>query len=298
MEQELFNYVEQELKRGVTQETIKKALRSAGWDDATINETFNVIQAKLAPPTPGSEIFPKKNVVEGENTKEEKNFDVDSKKISKPMVIAISVFGAVVLVVLGLIFYFNLLTPKQVPEIEFEQNQVEPPPSAETVVENPVVGDETNPQLSLVTPPVGPTATTTEETQKITLDTAQRRDEQRMLDMEKLAEAQNAWIKIAGKYYTCGLASGDCNGKPFGYPTQIGNVLTATPQDPLTKQYVSQKAVCGKDYVYCGLNNAPYPQFFCYYAKLEGGGYYTASHSGNFKRSTPPKIFEQCAVAN
>jgi hypothetical protein len=115
-----------------------------------------------------------------------------------------------------------------------------------------------------------------------------------MADMDQLAAAQKTWFEANSRYYTCGLAGGECGGKPYGYPVQIGAALQKTPQDPL----IGKNPACGKDYVYCGLNNAPYPQFFCYYAKLETGGYYTASHAGNFRRSTAPKIFEECAEAN
>jgi hypothetical protein len=59
--------------------------------------------------------------------------------------------------------------------------------------------------------------------------------------------------------------------------------------DPL-----SDGLVCGVNYFYCDIDNAKNNQRFCTYAKLERGGYYTASKSGNFERSAPPSTFSEC----
>ena len=111
--------------------------------------------------------------------------------------------------------------------------------------------------------------------------------------MAALAEAQRAWFAANGKYYTCSRSAGDCGGSLTGYPAKIGDYLTVAPKDPSGKT----SGTCGRDLVYCGLNNVPYSHFFCYYAKLESGEYYTAAHEGNFLRKTAPKIFEECAAA-
>ena len=135
------------------------------------------------------------------------------------------------------------------------------------------------------------TATSTAETGSEVSESAN--DKQRKADMAALAEAQRAWFAANGKYYTCSRSAGDCGGSLTGYPSKIGDQLAATPKDPSGKT----SGTCGRDLVYCGLNNVPYSHFFCYYAKLDSGEYYTASHEGNFLRKTAPKIFEECAAA-
>jgi len=136
-----------------------------------------------------------------------------------------------------------------------------------------------------------PAATSTAETVPEVGGSAN--DKQRKADMAALVEAQKAWFAANGKYYTCSRSAGDCGGSLTGYPAKIGDYLPAAPKDPSGKT----SGVCGRDFVYCGLNNVPYSHFFCYYAKLESGEYYTASHEGNFLRKTAPKIFEECAAA-
>lgn len=135
------------------------------------------------------------------------------------------------------------------------------------------------------------TATSTAETGPEVSESAN--DKQRKADMAALVEAQKAWFAANGKYYTCSRSAGDCGGSLTGYPAKIGDYLTVAPKDPSGKT----SGTCGRDLVYCGLNNVPYSHFFCYYAKLESGEYYTASHEGNFLRKTAPKIFEECAAA-
>ena len=129
-------------------------------------------------------------------------------------------------------------------------------------------------------------------------DTPEYRDARRTSDMRQLVSAQEMWYGDKDKYYTCRVKSGDCGGKPRAYPAQIGVYLPTMPQDPLEGKSGAKTDVCGQSYSYCGLANAVYPQAFCYYAKLENGGYYTASQAGNFKRSTAPKTFKECATAN
>lgn len=64
---------------------------------------------------------------------------------------------------------------------------------------------------------------------------------------------------------------------------------------PIAKRKAEQKGVCGTDYVYCGLDNTGDGRKFCYFAKLEAGGYITASHGGNFKRASKPATLDECA---
>jgi hypothetical protein len=120
--------------------------------------------------------------------------------------------------------------------------------------------------------------------------TPQERDAQRKAAMLQLYLAQSKWHGSQSQYYTCGASGGDCGGKPNGYPASIGSFLAKTPVDP-----VNAGGVCGAGLIYCGLDNIRASEKFCYYAKLEGGGYYTASAAGNFERSTPPATFGECS---
>jgi len=303
MEQQLLNYVEQESKRGVPEHMVKKALRDAGWSDIQINEAFEAIQSRVTPPAPEAGTFLKDEAAFGG---EDESSAEPASKTKKPVIIAVLVFVALAVTVAGLIFYYNYsstpreeLEPKE--QIAVEETEPEDAPSAgEKITEPPVPAENNNEPViaSQANPDAGAATSTLAVADDPAADEAAVRDNQRMADMKELVLAQKKWFAKEKSYYTCGLAGGDCKGKPYGYPLQIGAALEKTPLDPLAAQFGEKKLVCGKNYVYCGLNNAPYPQFFCYYAKLEGGGYYTASHEGSFKRSTPPKIFEECAVAN
>ena len=112
-------------------------------------------------------------------------------------------------------------------------------------------------------------------------------DSQRMSAMRQLVSAQEMYYgsSSSNSYLQCGS---NCSAN--FYPSSIGNYLASTPQDPANVA----------PYVYTGLDNsaASNSQLYCYYAKLEAGGYYTASQAGNYKRSTPPTTFGECATAN
>ncbi|MCU0653533.1 MAG: hypothetical protein MUD10_04715 [Candidatus Pacebacteria bacterium] len=299
MEKQLLEYVEQESKRGVPQPMIRKALRSAGWDERAIEDAFVALESRMAPP------LPRPKAPEGEEAIIEDDFTTPetAKKTRRIPVKAISIgiFALVVLAVAAFIVWNykepvanpNPLPPVNNPAVP---NQNETPATildpGLTVTPATTTADNLAATSTNVSPMI-PASTTSSGADPV----AAARDAQRMDDMARLLAAQTAVFTANAKYYTCGLSGGDCQGKPNGYPAQIGNTLAQTPKDPLAAQ-AGAKPVCGKDYTYCGLNNAAYPQFFCYYAKLEGGGYYTASQGGNFKRSTPPKIFEECGSAN
>jgi len=315
MEKKLLEYVEQELKRGVSTQMVKKALLNAGWDDHLIEEAFAMVQTRETPPLPRAQL------AEGEDAITNDDDDYVPAETHKPgkrlLFIIVGVVLVLALVAGGAYWYFNM----RVPAAEEDAGNISSPVVSDETGNPPAPADPAN-QLMVVdnasttnntnnipdgaSKPVGvnsvpsqPVVPVTPVTPAVTAATtttegktdAAARDNQRMADMQKLADAQKTWYGTNKVYYTCGLSSGDCKGKPYGYPVQIGS-LEKTPQDPL----IGARPVCGKDYVYCGLNNAPYPQFFCYYAKLESGGYYTASHAGNFKRSAPPKIFEDCSA--
>lgn len=304
MEQQLLTYIGQELRRGVPVPMIKKALKDAGWESDLVQEALDEVESQVVPPDPLAQIV----------RQDEKENDVADDgdqgatrpKAKRPLLAASLVLVAIIALAAGMVVYFNFSKSWQsavdtgglMPEPEVAETNGEVPPPGVMVVDPaesdlsttaPVLGNAT-----ATTEIAGAATTTIQATTTPAVSTAaQERDTQRISNLRQLASAQETWFKEHNKYYTCGLAAGDCGGKPRAYPAQIGN-LTAMPQDPSG----AGQGVCGSDYVYCGLNNAPYPQFFCYYAKLEGGGYYTASHNGNFKRSTPPKIFEECAMTN
>jgi hypothetical protein len=295
MDQQLLAYVEQELKRGVSPEAVQKALCDAGWESGLVKDALaaaqsgNVIPAEQTAPAPLKETRPTDDF-----SALEKN---ESSKKNLPMIKII--FGVAALIFAGIavyLYFSDSFGSSAVDEADsLFSNEITPPVSPETNSneENPAVLPDNEVISGGAVENIMPAeeaATTT----VAALDAGeQTKDEQRKADMQKLAEVQRAWFMANGKYYTCGLSGGDCGGKVRGYPVQIGD-LSPTPQDPSG----ASAGICGKDYVYCGLNNAPYSHFFCYYAKLESGEYYTASHEGNFLRRNPPKIFEECAASD
>lgn len=287
MDQQLFAYIDQELKRGVAGKTVKKALADAGWESNLVEEAFVAVLAQAQAPSPELE-----SEVKNEN-------DVDAPKThsaKKTILISVIIFAVVGLAAAFSMIYF------EVKEDSAVNSGKKPNPVVDKNSQLPPTGE---PMLTVAEPGAIIANASTTENSSSALDSVvatsttaesgiQLKDSQRKADMQKLVEAQKAWFAVNGKYYTCGLAGGDCGGKVRAYPAQIPGFAETMPQDPSGKT----SGVCGNDYVYCGLNNAPYPNFFCYYAKLENGGYYTASHGGNFVRNTPPKIFEECAAAN
>lgn len=329
MEEQLLSYIERELKRGVAKPAIKKALLDVGWNLSSIEEAFARVRSKAVAPAPFAcdNTANVANSANGQNRqrnlaiRENKTGKISLPKKSKPMLIAGAIFAVIVagfaLVVAYLDSQDSSWNEENVADIgnmnsdilnqegdrqelaaDVIRQEADLPNSGnETVAiietnDEPQFGNE--PALADNAGQTAVAENTGDETQNGGNDPAAARDERRKADMESLLSAQESWHAANGKYYTCGLYGGDCGGKPYGYPTQIGGE-GETSQDPL---YNGTSAVCGRDYVYCGLNNASYSHFFCYYAKLEGGGYYTASHAGNFMRSTAPKIFEECAVAD
>lgn len=335
MEKQLLDYVEQESKRGVPPLMIKKALREAGWDDPSITEAFTAVQSQKNPPLP--RIQPSgedENFDEIDDSSSAAPVEKKKGK-GKPVVIIFFIAFILMLVIAAVaLWFFEMREPavteapsentpaatstEQAGSDNFDIISSKPPvaenststvimPATSTAVGKPdaiATSTLTSTSTSAVmiatsSEPVVVAATTTDNAAATTTPAmgqadAAARDAQRMNDMRQLASAQDMYFGANNKYYTCGMASGDCGGLLRAYPKQISTYLSVTPQDPSG----IAKGVCGTDYVYCGLNNTPYSNFYCYYSKLEGGGYYTASHLGNFKRSTPPKIFEECSVAN
>lgn len=118
-------------------------------------------------------------------------------------------------------------------------------------------------------------------------------DGQRKSDMQALRAAQLSWFEQNKRYYTCGTRGGDCKGKKNNYPLSIGTFMTLTPADP-----ENSGTVCGRDFIYCALDNTRYPKTFCYYARLSSGNYYTATFTGHFLRKSAPRSFVECGTAN
>jgi hypothetical protein len=113
---------------------------------------------------------------------------------------------------------------------------------------------------------------------------AAERDLARQSDMRQFVSAQEMYYGANNKY----LASS-------AMPAAIGNYLTSVPADPGGGAVIS----CDQRnpaFVYCGLDNTANDQKFCYFAKLESGGYFTASQAGNFKRSNKPASFDDCVT--
>ena len=310
MDQQLLAYIEQELKRGVRPETVKKALCDAGWEGQAVQEAILAIQSKTVAPAP--KIMP---VVEEKKEEKISFAEMPEDKPKKHFSVVKLTLAAAVLVFAGIAIYFYLsdsFAPAEIsePDVLFERENVpldgevesgadvlpaEGDQSELTASENGDSQTESGADVlsaeSAESIVENTTATSTAETGPEVSESAN--DKQRKADMAALVEAQKAWFAANGKYYTCSRSAGDCGGSLTGYPSKIGDQLAATPKDPSGKT----SGTCGRDLVYCGLNNVPYSHFFCYYAKLESGEYYTASHEGNFLRKTAPKIFEECAAA-
>ena len=104
---------------------------------------------------------------------------------------------------------------------------------------------------------------------------AARRDAVRKADMRKMVTAQQMYYGEHGRYY-----------EHHGFPPSIPWYLPVTPPDPINTW----------PYIYRAISNVGQPEKFCYYAQLEGGGFYTASHAGNFERVTAPTTLDECAI--
>lgn len=302
IDQRLFMYIEQELKRGVPKAAIKNSLREAGWSEDAIEEAFIAVQNRNAPPSPKTEL--PEAAVNFEKTKIKK-IKTKTRKLS---LVAIITIVGIVAIVLAAGWYFVFIAPEHQTQ-SFDEtkptilkntgvDKSQTTDSGETENATTTTSNETGGELTAVSsdqsaqslpPTAGNTAT---ETTIVSINDTKRKE-----DLDKLAEAQKLWFGEHGSYYTCSLTAGDCGGKAHGFPEQIGAYLSNIEQDPLFGNYTAKKAVCGTDFVYCGLNNVPYSSFFCYYAKLDDGRYYTVSQAGSAVRSAVPKVFEQCGVA-
>lgn len=120
------------------------------------------------------------------------------------------------------------------------------------------------------------------------------RDAKRMADMHQLVVAQEIFYSNNNAYLTCSKNGGDCHGRANNYPQAIGADLTPTPTDP-----TEDGSVCGTNYTYCGFDNTVnFGASFCYFAKLEGGGYYIASSDGNYEKATAPSNISDCVSEN
>ena len=98
------------------------------------------------------------------------------------------------------------------------------------------------------------------------------RDSRRKADMRQIITAQEMYYGALDAYYTNTGAT---------WPTAISTYMTKTPTDPGTNTYV-------------WINNTTDAQKFCAYATIEAGGYYTASHAGNFACGTLPTLAACC----
>lgn len=109
-------------------------------------------------------------------------------------------------------------------------------------------------------------------------------DSERKGDIRMLMMAQELWHKENGRFYTCGssaIVPGDCGGQLNNYPVSIGSFMT--PRDPSAGE------------PYNALDNTADSQKFCYYAILDDGTFYTASHLGIFHKTAEPASLDDCA---
>ncbi|MCU0653614.1 MAG: hypothetical protein MUD10_05145 [Candidatus Pacebacteria bacterium] len=109
-----------------------------------------------------------------------------------------------------------------------------------------------------------------------------KRDNERIADMGDAIRIQKECYANMGHY--CQI-----DGYPGGTETvNIGKGWRQFLTDPL------DEGQCGTGYLYCGLSNLDEPQDFCYYAKLEKGGFYVVSPAGGLKRDSAPESFREC----
>ena len=97
------------------------------------------------------------------------------------------------------------------------------------------------------------------------------RDAKRQSDMRQLVTAQSLYSgdNTGGFFYVSATM-------PTG--TALSSYLNPVPADPTNSG----------NYIYKTINNTGLNQYFCYWATLEAGGYFTASQAGNAKRSGQP----------
>ena len=108
------------------------------------------------------------------------------------------------------------------------------------------------------------------------------RDAVRKADMRQIAIVQTMYYGKHGHFYVYNNNDAILTND---YPPSIPNFLPETPQDPLNEP----------PHVYYGIPNDANPQKFCYWAYLEDGTYYIASHAGNFVKTVAPTSLEDCA---
>ncbi|MFH1780686.1 MAG: type II secretion system protein [Candidatus Nealsonbacteria bacterium] len=106
------------------------------------------------------------------------------------------------------------------------------------------------------------------------------RDAVRKADMRQLVSAQEMYI---------GSGTTDTYLESATYPSAISTYMPKTPTDPTNSGSYIYKTVTN-----VGLGSTG----FCYYATLEAGGFYIASHAGNISRSTAPITLTDCVTAN
>ena len=103
---------------------------------------------------------------------------------------------------------------------------------------------------------------------------ASARDTTRKADMRQLVTAQEMYYGTNDAYFISATL-----------PTSIfdgsATYMVKLPSDPGSGTYV-------------WINNTGDAQKFCAYATLESGGYYTASHAGNFECSDVVPILTDC----
>ncbi|MBI2450406.1 MAG: prepilin-type N-terminal cleavage/methylation domain-containing protein [Candidatus Nealsonbacteria bacterium] len=97
------------------------------------------------------------------------------------------------------------------------------------------------------------------------------RDAVRKADMRQIVSAQELYYNSSNAFLTTAGT----------WPSAIGSFMVKTPTDPGSSTYV-------------WVNNSTDAQKFCAYATLEEGGYYTASHAGNFKCTDAAPTLADC----
>lgn len=114
-------------------------------------------------------------------------------------------------------------------------------------------------------------------------ETAER-DNERMADMRQVWNVQEECYADDAIY---------CQMKKFPGGTESVNIgkggWRSFPTDPL-----DTGDECGKDYIYCVIDNTNAPHDFCYYAKLEKSGFYVMTPKGGFIKETAPSTLADC----
>ncbi len=299
MDQQLLAYIDQELKRGVRPETVKKALCDAGWESQAVQEAILATQSKAVAPAPKITSAP-------EEKKEEISFAPASEdKPKKRFSVVKLALGATRWFLPGLqstyIFRILLRRRKSASPTFFLKGKMFRRP--EKLKPAQMFCRRRASKASWRRPKRNLRKTLPKAPMRFPPRLQLPKPNRKLADRQATNSAKRIWWRWLKR-------------KKRGLPPTANITLAVVP--PAIVAAVRRAILQNRRLSDCGAQRSfgknigdlrpglcvLRPQqcsllsFFCYYAKLESGEYYTASHEGNFLRKTAPKIFEECAAAD